>query len=64
MINENEMGGAYRTHGEMRNTTALQLVSLKISRKPRLSREDNIKMDLLEIGMEVVEWIYLSQYSH
>jgi hypothetical protein len=28
---------------------------------PRLRREDNIKMDLREIGLRDVDWIYLAQ---
>jgi hypothetical protein len=30
-------------------------------RRPRYSWEDNIRMDLREIGWEVVDWIYLAQ---
>jgi ribosome biogenesis protein Nip4 len=30
-------------------------------RRPRHRREDNIKMDLKEIGWEDVDWIHLSQ---
>jgi hypothetical protein len=29
--------------------------------KPRLRREDNIKMDLREIGLDDLDWIYLAQ---
>jgi hypothetical protein len=30
-------------------------------RKPRSRREDNIKMDLIEIAWGVMDWIHLSQ---
>jgi hypothetical protein len=29
--------------------------------RPRLSREDNIKMDLQEVGFGCVDWIELAQ---
>jgi hypothetical protein len=29
--------------------------------RPRRRWEDNIKMDLREIGLEIVDWIHLSQ---
>jgi hypothetical protein len=29
--------------------------------RPRLIREDNIRMNLKEIGWEVVDWIYVTQ---
>jgi hypothetical protein len=31
--------------------------------KPRHRWEDNIKIDLKEIGWEAVDWIHLAQYS-
>jgi hypothetical protein len=30
--------------------------------RPRCRWEDNIRMDLREIGLEVVDWLYLPQY--
>jgi len=32
--------------------------------KPRYRSEDNIKMDLKEIGCECVNWIRLAQYRN
>jgi hypothetical protein len=32
-------------------------------RRPRRRWEDNIRMDLREIGLEVVDWMYLAQDS-
>jgi len=31
--------------------------------RPRRRREDNIKLDLLEVGCGVMKWIELAQYS-
>jgi hypothetical protein len=31
--------------------------------RPRLRLEDNIKMDLRELGIDVANWIRLAQYS-
>jgi hypothetical protein len=30
-------------------------------RRPRHSREDNMRMDLMEIGWEVVDWMQMDQ---
>jgi len=50
--------------GEMRNTYKI-LVSKpegrKPHRRPRHRWEDNIRMDLREIGWEVVDWMHLAQ---
>jgi hypothetical protein len=32
--------------------------------RPRRRWIDNIKMDLLEIGLSVVDWISLAEYGH
>jgi hypothetical protein len=53
--------------GEKRNVYRL-LVGKPEQKRPlgRLRRRwmDNIKMDLLEIGLNVVDWIGLAQYRH
>jgi hypothetical protein len=51
-------------HG--RDEKCLQNVARKSDGKTPLGRsrrrwEDNMKMDLTEIGWEVVDWIYLAQ---
>jgi hypothetical protein len=58
------MGGACNAHGEMRN--AYENFSHKPEGKSprRTSRrrwEDNIEIDLKEIGSEGVDWIQLAQ---
>jgi hypothetical protein len=58
------MSGACTTRGEIRN--AYKILVGKPERKrplgrPRRRWEDNIRMDLREIGWEVVDWIYLVQ---
>jgi hypothetical protein len=35
----------------------------RLLRKPKCKLEDNIKMELIEIGWEVVNWTYLAQVS-
>jgi hypothetical protein len=32
--------------------------------RPRHRREDNIKMDLQELGCRVMDWIHLAQYRN
>jgi hypothetical protein len=58
------MGGACSTNGEKRNAYRL-LVGKPEGRRP-LGRPrdrwvDNIRMDLLELGWNDVDWIYLAQ---
>jgi hypothetical protein len=46
------MGGACRTHSEMRNAYNILIIKPKAKRllgRPRLRWEDNIRMDLREI---------------
>jgi hypothetical protein len=54
------MGGAYGAHGEV--TGAYILVGRPEGRRPlgrpRRGWEDNIKMDLREIGFGDVDWIH------
>jgi hypothetical protein len=61
---EDKMGRACGMNGEMRNTYKI-LVGKSEGRKPlgRPTRrwEDNIKMDLREIGWESVNWMLLAQ---
>jgi hypothetical protein len=50
--------------GEKRNVYRLMVGKLKIKRplgRPRHRWIDNIKMDLLEVGVGVVDWIGLAQ---
>jgi hypothetical protein len=58
------MGGACSTHGEKRN--AYRILAGKPERKrplgrPRRRWEDNIRMDLREIGWDGMDWIDLPQ---
>jgi hypothetical protein len=47
---------------EMRNAYKIFLSgNLKGRRRPRSRWEDNIKMELREIGWEVVDWMHLTQ---
>jgi hypothetical protein len=53
--------------GEKRNVYRLLLGKPEGSRplgRPRRRWIDNIKMDLLEIGLNVVDWIGLAQYRY
>jgi hypothetical protein len=56
------MGSACSTHGEKRNSCTV-LVGKPEGRRslgrPRHGLEDNIKMDLLEIGFGGMDWIDL-----
>jgi hypothetical protein len=58
------VGGAFGTNGEERNVYRL-LVGKPEGKRPleRLRRRwiDNVKIDLLEIGLNVVDWIVLVQ---
>ena len=58
------MGGARSTNGEMRGV--FMVLVGKLERKRPLGRrrhtwEDNIKMDLKEVGCGDMEWIELAQ---
>jgi hypothetical protein len=61
---EDEMGGACGAHGEVRGACNI-LVGKPEGRRPlgrpRRRWEDNIKMDLGEIGFGDVNWIHLAQ---
>jgi hypothetical protein len=51
--------------GEMRNAYKILLIKperKRLREKPRHRWEDNIKIDLREIGLEGVDWIHLAQY--
>jgi hypothetical protein len=53
--------------GEKRNVYRLLVGKPEGKRplgRPRRRRMDNIKMDLLEIGLNVVDWIGLAQDSY
>jgi hypothetical protein len=63
-VEEDEVGGTCGTNGEKRNVYRLLVGKPKGKRplgKPRRNGIDNIKMDLLEIGLNVVDWIGLPQ---
>jgi hypothetical protein len=66
-VEENEVGGTCSTNGEKRNVYRL-LVGKPEGKRPlvRTSRRriDNIKMDLLEIGLHAVDWIGLAQDTY
>jgi hypothetical protein len=59
------MGRTRNTHGEKRNAYRI-LTRKPEGKKPlarsRRRREDNIKMDLGEIGWRAMNWIDLAQY--
>jgi hypothetical protein len=58
------VGGTCGTNGEKRNVYRLLVGKPEGKRplgRPRRSSIDNINMDLLEIGLSVVEWIGLAQ---
>jgi hypothetical protein len=63
-MKEDEVGGACGTHGEGRGVYR-DLVGRSEGKKPlgrpRRRWEDNIKMDLGEIGIEGANWIRLAQ---
>jgi hypothetical protein len=52
-MKEDEMGGAYSVHGEMRNVYKILVGKPEGKRRPGISRHrwNNIKMDLTEIGI-------------
>jgi hypothetical protein len=57
------MGGACSTHGEMRNAYVFvgQPEGKRALGRPRRIWEDNIKMDLREIGWESVNLNHVAQ---
>jgi hypothetical protein len=61
---KNEMGGACSTYGEERGVYRV-LVGKPEGRKPlgrpRHRWEDNIRMDLQEVGCGCVDWMELAQ---
>jgi hypothetical protein len=63
-VEEDQVGGTCGTNGEKKNLYRL-LVGKPEGRRPlgrpRRRWIDNIKMDLLEIGVNVVDWIGLVQ---
>jgi hypothetical protein len=63
-VKEDEMGRAYSALGEMRNVYKIlvrKLEGKRPLRRPRHRWEDNIRMDLMEIGWENVDWMHLAQ---
>jgi hypothetical protein len=58
------MGGACSTNGERRSAYKMLVGSPEGKRplgRPRRRREDNIKMDLREIGWGGMDWIDVTQ---
>jgi len=62
-VKGNYMGGEYSTHGNDEMHTKFWSESLKevTLRRSRHRWEDNIKMDLAEMGWEGVNWMHLTQ---
>jgi hypothetical protein len=57
--------GGHVAHGEMRNSHKILVGKSEVKRpfgRPRRRMEDNIKMSLIEIGLEGVCWIHLDHY--
>jgi hypothetical protein len=57
------MGGVCSVHGEMRNAHKIfvgKREGKRSFRRPRRKWENNIKMDLNEIGWEIVNWMHLA----
>jgi hypothetical protein len=59
-VEEDEVGGTYGTNGRERLLVRKPEGKRPLER-PRRRWMDNIKMDLLEIGLNVVDWIGLAQ---
>jgi hypothetical protein len=64
-VKEDEMGGARSTH--WRNEYRIKNLVGKPEWKtplgrPRCRWSENIRMDLREIGWELLDWMYLDQY--
>jgi hypothetical protein len=58
------VGGTCGTHGERRGVYGVLVVRSESKgplRRPRLRWEDNIRMDLREIGINGANWIRLGQ---
>ena len=58
------MGGACRAYGERRGVYRVLVGKPEGKRpleRPRLRWEENIKMDLQEVGCGGVDWIYVAQ---
>jgi len=58
------MGGACSEYGERRSVYRVLVGKSEIKRplqRPRRRREDNIKMDLQEVGRGDMDWIKLAQ---
>jgi hypothetical protein len=63
-IKTNEMGEAFSTYGEGRGIYGVLVGKPEGQRplgKPRCRWEDNIKMDLQEVGLGSMYWIELAQ---
>jgi hypothetical protein len=63
-MKEDEMGGTCCMHGEGRVVYRVLVGKLEGKRplgRPRCRWEDNIKIDLREIGIDVANWICLAQ---
>ena len=63
-IEKNEMGGTCSTYGMRRGEYRVLVGNPERKRplvRPRHRWEDNIKMDLVEVGCGVVDWIDLAQ---
>jgi hypothetical protein len=58
---EDEMGGACGVHGEGENILVGKPEGRRPLGTPRCRWEDNIEMDLREIGFGDVDWIHLAQ---
>jgi hypothetical protein len=62
---KDEMGRAFSTNVAKRNAYRILVGKPEGMRplgRPRRRREDNIKMDVREIGWGAMDWIDLSQY--
>jgi hypothetical protein len=61
--NQDEVGGTWDTHGGGRGVYSVLVGRPKGKRslrRPRCRWEDNIKMDLREIGIDGANWIHLA----
>jgi hypothetical protein len=61
---KNEIGRAYSTHGDKSNAYRILVEKPEVKRplgKPRRRWENNIKLDLREIGWDGMDWIDLTQ---
>jgi hypothetical protein len=66
-IEKNEIGRACSTYGERRGVYRVLVGKPEGKRplgRPRCRWEDNIKMDLQEVGCEGMDWIYLAQVGN